>query len=405
VDSLAVSLADIEAAAATISDDVVLTPSHRSATLSQIAGADVIIKFENHQFTGSFKDRGAANRLRTLPRELAERGVVAVSAGNHAQGVAYMAGRLGITATIVMPTNAPYSKVAHTADHGAHVLQEGQTLAEASDYARRLADDQQLTWVHPYDDPAVIAGQGTVGLELLAAHEDLDAIVVPIGGGGLIAGIATVVKAKRPAVEIIGVQSETYPSMIDALAGRTFSGSRVDTLADGIAVKTPGELTVPIVEALVDDVLVVPEALIEDAIHYYIEIEKTVAEGAGAASLAALLAEPDRFAGRRVAIILSGGNIDTRLLASVLMRGLVHSGRLTSLRIPVDDLPGRLAGITALVGAAGANIIEVEHRRLFDPVSARSTGINLIVETRDRRHADELLEQIREAGYDVERQT
>lgn len=401
--SLAVSPADVEAAATTIAGDVVRTPSQLSATLSQIVGAEVIIKFENHQFTGSFKDRGAANRLRTLAPDLAERGVVAVSAGNHAQGVAYIAGRLGIPATIVMPKTAPYSKVSHTADHGAHVLQEGETLADAAEFAQGLATDRQLTWVHPYDDPAVIAGQGTVGLELLEDHDDLDAIVVPIGGGGLISGIATAVKAQRPSVEIVGVQSETYPSMIDALAGRTFSGSRVDTLADGIAVKTPGELTVPIVDALVDDVLAVPEALIEDAIHYYIEIEKTVSEGAGAVSLAALLAEPERFAAKRVAIILSGGNIDTRLLASVLMRGLVHSGRLTSMRIPVDDLPGRLAGITALVGAAGANIIEVEHRRLFDPVSARSTGINLIVETRDRRHADDLFDQIRAAGYDVER--
>jgi len=316
-----------------------------------------------------------------------------------------MAGLLGIPATIVMPTSAPFSKVSHTADHGAQVLQHGRTLAEAAERANEVAAAEQLTWVHPYDDAAVIAGQGTVGLELLADHDDLDTIVVPIGGGGLISGIATAVKAKRPTVEVVGAQSETYPSMIEALAGRSFSGSRVDTLADGIAVKTPGALTLPIVEALVDDIVEVPEALIEDAIHLYIEVEKTVAEGAGAIALAALLAAPDRFAGKRVAVILSGGNIDTRLLASVLMRGLVHSGRLTSLRIPVDDLPGRLAGITALVAAAGANIIEVEHRRLFDPVSARSTGINLIVETRDRRHADELLSEIRAAGYEVERQT
>ena len=398
------NLADIEAARDRISDDVVHTPSHPSKTLSQIVGAQVIIKFENHQFTGSFKDRGAANRLRTLPRDLAERGVIAASAGNHAQGVAHMAGRLGIPATIVMPTSAPYSKVAHTADHGAHVTQHGQTLAEAAEYAGEVATAENLTWVHPYDDADVIAGQGTVGLEMLEDHDDLDCIVVPVGGGGLISGIATAVKARRPAVEIIGAQSETYPSMIEALAGRTFTGSSVDTLADGIAVKTPGELTVPIVTALVDDVVEVPEALIEDAIHLYIEIEKTVAEGAGAVSLAALLGAPERFAGKRVAIILSGGNIDTRLLASVLMRGLVHSGRLMSIRIPVDDLPGRLAGITALVAEAGANIIEVEHRRLFDPVSARSTGINLIIETRDRRHAEDLLGQIRAAGYDVERQ-
>lgn len=403
--ALAISLEDVEAAAATIAADVVSTPSSLSRTLSRVVGTEVIVKFENHQFTGSFKDRGAANRLRTLPRDVAQRGVIAVSAGNHAQGVAHMAGRLGIPATIVMPESAPYSKVSHTADHGAHVIQSGQTLAEAAETARRLADEAELTWVHPYDDAAVIAGQGTIGLEMLADHPDLEAIVVPIGGGGLIAGIATAAKAIHPAIEVVGAQSETYPSMIEALKGRSFSGSRVDTLADGIAVKTPGELTVPIVEALVDDIIEVPEALIEDAVNLYLEIEKTVAEGAGAVSLAALLAEPDRFAGKRVGVVLSGGNIDTRLLASVLMRGLVHTGRLTSLRIPVDDLPGRLAGITALVASAGANIIEVEHRRLFDPVSARSTGINLTVETRDRGHADELLEQIRAAGFEVERTT
>jgi threonine dehydratase len=397
----AVSAADVERAAATIADDVVHTRSSHSRTLSDITGAHVVIKFENEQFTGSFKDRGAANHLRTLGPAARAAGVVAMSAGNHAQGVAYHAGRLDIPATIVMPTSAPFTKVTHTAGHGARVIQDGATLAQTAAAAQRIVDETGATWVHPYDDPAVIAGQGTVAVELLGDHDDLDAVVVPTGGGGLLAGMAAHLAVHAPDLAVYGVQSEVYPGMVAALAGRTLEPGAHPTLADGIAVKSPGTLTVPIVREFVDDVLLVREDTIERAVAMFLEIEKTVAEGAAAAALAALLDHPDLFRGRRVGLILSGGNIDTRVLASVLMRELVHSGRISVLRIALADLPGQLAPVLSTIAAAGANVIEIEHRRIFDPISARATNVDVVVEARDASHTREVVAALEAQGHQV----
>lgn len=397
----AVSASDVADAAAAIRDDVVHTRSAHSRTLSAITGADIVVKFENDQFTGSFKDRGAANHLRSLPPDARAAGVVAMSAGNHAQGVAYHSGRLGIPATIVMPASAPFTKVTQTAAHGANVEQHGATLAEAAAAARAVVDRTGATWVHPYDDPAVIAGQGSVAVELLHDHDDLDAIVVPTGGGGLLAGVAAYAREHRPDIEIVGVQSETYPGMVAALEGRRLQPGPHDTLADGIAVKEPGRLTVPIVRDLVDDVLTVSERSIERSVALFLEIEKTVAEGAAAAALAALLDHPARFAGRRVAVILSGGNIDTRVLASVLMRELVNSGRITTLRISLSDQPGQLAPVVATIADEGANVIEIDHRRIFDPVSARATNVDVVVETRDAAHTARLVASLEALGHRV----
>ena len=397
----AVTALDVADATAAIRDDVVHTRSSHSRTLSAITGADVVIKFENEQFTGSFKDRGAANHLRSLDDEARRRGVVAMSAGNHAQGVAYHAGRLGIPATIVMPTSAPFTKVTHTAAHGASVEQHGSTLSEAAAAARSIVDQTGATWVHPYDDPAVIAGQGSVAVELLDDHDDLDAIVVPTGGGGLLAGVAAYARHHRPDLDIVGVQSETYPGMVAALEGRHLPPGPVDTIADGIAVKEPGRLTVPIARDLVDDVITVQERTIERAVALFLEIEKTVAEGAGAVALAALLEHGDRFAGKRVALVLSGGNIDTRVLTSVLMRDLVHSGRITTLRISLSDQPGQLAPVVATIADEGANVIEIDHRRLFDPISARATNVDVVVETRDPAHTARLVAALEALGHRV----
>jgi threonine dehydratase len=395
----AVDSNDVLQAAETIRSDVVHTPTRWSRTLSDITGAHVQIKFENQQFTASFKDRGAASKLRSLTPQQRERGVVAMSAGNHAQGVAYHAGRLGIPATIVMPESAPFSKVSHTASHGADVRQVGATLSQASDAAEAIVEDTGACWVHPYNDALVIAGQGTVAVELMADAEDLDAIVVPTGGGGLLAGIAAYVKANHPKVKLYGVQSEVYPGMIAALDGRTLEPGAHNTLADGIAVKQPGTLTVPIIDHLVDDVFTVSEPGIEAAVALFLEVEKTVAEGAAAAALAALVERPDLFRDTRVGVILSGGNIDTRVLASVLMRQLVDSGRIHQLRIALPDLPGQLAPVIETIAAAGANVIEVNHRRLFDPLSARATTVELVIETRDQRHAAAVVAELGQRGY------
>lgn len=396
----AVTPGDVAAAASRIAGDVVRTPSARSATLSALTGAEVVVKFENLQFTASFKDRGAANRLHLLGEDERNRGVVAVSAGNHAQGVAHHARRLGVPATIVMPGTAAYSKVANTEALGATVVQSGASYADAAAVAGDLAVESGLTLVHPYDDPAVIAGQGTLALELLDDHA-LDAVIVPIGGGGLAAGVATVVADRSPDTEVVGVQSATYPGMVRALAGESLDVATADTLADGIAVRQPGTLTLPIVRDLVDDIVVVSEADIERAMVLFLEIEKTVAEGAGACPLAALLADPERFRGRRVGLVLTGGNVDTRLLASVLMRQMVHDRRIVRLRIGVDDLPGQLALVAAAIGDTGANILEVDHGRLFDQVSARRTNLSLTVETRDHRHADEVVATLESHGWTV----
>jgi threonine dehydratase len=374
----------------------------RSETLSLITGANLWLKFENLQYTASFKDRGALYRLLQLTPAERRRGVVAVSAGNHAQGVAYHATRLGIPATIVMPRSTPNVKVASTEALGALVVLHGDDLAAAHAEAEARAERDGLVWVAPFDDVHVIAGQGTVGLELFADVPDLDVVVVPVGGGGLLAGIAVVAAERAPHVELIGVETELYPSMINALHG----GGDVPggaTIAEGIAVHRSGRITSEIVGALVDDVVAVPEATIEQAVNLLLEIEKTVAEGAGAAGLAAVLATPERFKGRNVGLIVTGGNIDPRLLASVIMRGLVRSGRLSRLSVGVSDAPGSLSRVTAIVAELRGNIVEVSHQRLFSDLSVKNTMLELAVETRDREHADRIVEALEAAGYPVRR--
>jgi threonine dehydratase len=400
--AFAVTVDDVRAAAVAIGDRVLRTPTLRSYVLSLVTGADIWLKFENLQFTSSFKDRGALNKLLQLTPDERARGVVAMSAGNHAQGVAYHATRLGIPSTIVMPRFTPNVKVHGTEALGARIVLFGKDIGEARLRADELARDEGLVFVPPYDDPAIIAGQGTVGLEMLEDAPDLDVIVVPVGGGGLIAGIAVVARAIAPGVEIVGVETELYPSMVSALAG----GGPVpggNTIAEGIAVPQAGRLTEPVVRALVSEVLTVSEDAIEEAICLLLDVEKTVAEGAGAAGLAAVLEHPERFRGRRVGIVVSGGNIDPRLLAQVIMRGLVRSGRLTRLSVDINDVPGALAQVAGIVGDVGGFIVEVAHQRLFSDLSAKSTALELAVETRDREHTEQLVQALEAHGYRVRR--
>ena len=400
VAALPISLADVEAAARAIEGAVVETPCLRSQTLSQLTGADVWLKFENLQFTAAYKERGALNKLLSLTAEERARGVIAASAGNHAQGLAYHARRLGIPATIVMPKFAPVVKVQQTEGHGAHVVLFGESFDEASAHSHELAAKRGLVYVPPFDDALVMAGQGTVGLEMLDAVPDLDTLIVPIGGGGLISGIATVAKARNAAIEVIGVQAELYPSMHSLLRGET----RIcdgDTLAEGIAVKVPGKLTAQVVRALVDDILLVGERDLEHAVSLLLTIEKTVVEGAGAAGLAALLTNPRRFRGRKVGLVLCGGNIDTRLLANVLLRELARSGRLARLRIRLKDRPGQLFEVARIFDQQQVNILEVYHQRVFTNLPAKGLVTDIECETRDRDHLDRLVEALRAAGYDV----
>ena len=397
---MAVTLADIEAAAEVLDGHVVRTPCLRSARLSEVLGAEVALKLETLQHSSSFKDRGALVKLASLSAEERARGVIAMSAGNHAQGVAYHATRLGIPATIVMPRLTPFVKVEKTSQFGARVVLEGDSVDEAADYARRLAAERDLTFIHPYDDPAIIAGQGTIGLEMLADVPELDVLVVPIGGGGLISGVATAAKAKKPEIEILGVQAAACPSMYRKRAGLPEAPLR-PSIAEGIAVKRPGQLTLPIVKALVGDILLVEEDAIEEAILTLLEVEKLVVEGAGAAGLAALTTYRERFTGRHVGLILCGGNIDLRLLSVVILRGLVHSKRLISIQVGMPDAPGNLARAAALIGEAGGNILEVQHQRAFSLLTAKSTGVTFIIETRNAAHANEVITTLRAAGFDV----
>jgi len=380
-----VSLGEIRAAAARIAGAVERTPCLKSRTLSALTGCELWLKFENLQFTASFKERGALNKLLTLTQAERRRGVIAMSAGNHAQGVAYHSARLGVRAVIVMPRGTPNNKVKSTQVHGAEVILEGDTLAEAAAHAHALAGREGLSFIHPYDDAAVIAGQGTVGLEMLEEVAGLDVLVVPIGGGGLISGIATAAKALRPEVHVLGVESKTWSAMYQRLNGLPVQVGG-DTIAEGMAVRDVGELTLEICRRLVDEVLLVEEETIERAIVALIEIEKTVAEGAGAAGLAALLQHPRRFAGQRVGIPVCGGNIDSRLLSAVLMRGLVRDGRLVRLRVRMTDVSGSLAKVAALIGDAGGNIVEVQHQRVFGTASVKTPEVEFVVETRDREH-------------------
>ncbi|MCX7960686.1 MAG: threonine ammonia-lyase [Burkholderiales bacterium] len=392
-----VSLADIRAAAARIAGAVERTPCLPSRTLSALTGADVWLKFENLQFTASFKERGALNKLLSLSARERRRGVIAMSAGNHAQGVAYHAARLGIRAVIVMPRGTPNAKIANTRVHGAEVLLEGDTLAEAAERAREIGAREGLVFVHPYDDPAIVAGQGTVALEMLEQAPGLEALVVPVGGGGLIAGMACAAKAVKPGIEVIGVESRNWCAMAQRLRGEAVRVGG-DTIAEGLAVREVGELTLAMARALVDEVLVVAEETIEQAIVALVEIEKTVAEGAGAAGLAALIEQRARFAGRRVGIPITGGNIDSRVLAAVLMRGLVRDGRLVRLRVTMPDVAGSLAKAAAAIAAHGGNVVEVHHQRVFGPASVRSPEVEFVLETRDREHAREIVEALARAG-------
>jgi len=400
---MSVSLDDIRAAAQRIAGAVERTPCLHSRTLSKLTGAEVWLKFENLQFTASFKERGALNKLLLLGEAGRRRGVIAMSAGNHAQGVAYHASRLGTRAVIVMPRGTPNSKVRSTQVHGAEVVLEGDTLAEAAAHAHALASREGLTFIHPYDDAAIIAGQGTLALEMLEQAPALDALLVPVGGGGLIAGIATAARALKPGIEVYGVESKNYCAMYQRLNGLPVNVGG-DTIAEGMAVRDVGELPFSILSACGIEILVVQEETIERSIVCLIEIEKTVAEGAGAAGLAALLEHGARFAGRRVGIPLCGGNIDSRVLSAVLMRGLVRDGRLVRLRVVMPDVAGSLAKVTKMIGEAGGNIMEVQHQRVFGTASVKSPEVEFVVETRDREHTQSLIAELRAKGVSAELQ-
>lgn len=396
-----VAIDDIELAAGRLRGQVLDTPCVESRTLSQIVGAQVFLKFENLQFTASFKERGACNKMTELAEAGLTTGVVAMSAGNHAQGVAYHAQRLGIPATIVMPRFTPGVKIERTRGFGANVVLFGDSLEAARGHAYELAEREGLSFVHPYDDDAVIAGQGTVALEMLDAVPDLDMLVVSVGGGGLIAGMAIAARARRPDIDIVGVQTARFPAMVNAIQGTQHPGG-TSTIAEGIAVGTPGERNREIVARLVDDLLLVDEGDIEQAVLMLLEIEKTLVEGAGAAGLAALIRHPERFRGKRVGLVLSGGNIDPLLLAAIIERGMVRAGRLARLQVGARDVPGVLARITTTVAEAGANIDEVHHQRAFTMLAAQNVDIELVLQTRGREHLAAVIDALHHAGFQAE---
>jgi len=396
-DPAAVSIDSIRAAAQRLRGHVEETPCVHSRTLSQITGAEIYLKFENLQFTASFKERGALNKLSRLTPEQRASGVIAVSAGNHAQGVAYHAQRLGIPAVIVMPRFTPTVKVERTRGFGAEIILTGDTFDDARKEAAILAARRGLTMVHPYDDADVIAGQGTIALEMLEQQPQLDCLCVAIGGGGLISGVATAVRALKPGVSIIGVQTDQFPSMYSAVKGVELPTANA-TLAEGIAVKQPGDLTLAIVRRLVDDIVLVSEGDIEQAIVMLLEIEKTVVEGAGATGLAAVMRHRERFAGRKVGLILCGGNIDPMVLADIIERGMVRAGRLARIRVHTRDVPGELARAATLIGQAGANIEEVEHQRAFTTLPVQNAELEFVLQTRGPEHIDEVIRTLRDAG-------
>jgi len=393
-----VTFADIEKARRAIVGQVLRTPMLPAPKLSALTGAEVFVKYENLQVTNSFKERGAVSKLSSLTAEERARGVIAMSAGNHAQAVAYHAARLGIPATIVMPETTPYVKVAATRAYGADVVLHGEGISEAQARAAELAEAKALIWVHPYDDPLVIAGQGTIALEMLEDVGELDVLVIPIGGGGLIAGNAIAARSIKPAIEVIGAEAALYPSMWNAMRGRNTPVGGA-TLAEGIAVKDVGRMTLPICRELVSDIVLVGEAELERAVNAFLTLQKAMAEGAGAAGLAAMLADPQKFRGRKVGLILCGGNIDPRILASIMVRELERDNRIMSFRLTIPDRPGVLGQIATRLGELGANILEVDHRRLFLDVPAKGARLDVTVETRDRAHADAILAAFEEAGY------
>jgi threonine dehydratase len=401
--NLPVSPRDIEAAAAKIRGAVEQTPARHSRILSEIAGADIFLKFENLQFTASFKERGALNKLLSLNAAERKNGVIAMSAGNHAQGVAYHAGRLGIPATIIMPEGTPFTKVKHTRDFGARVLIQGATLSECFAEAKKLAGQHGYALIHPYDDPLVIAGQGTTALEFFAQVPELDTLAVPVGGGGLISGMAIAARALKPDVRVYGAEAKPYPAMHNVLTGDNLPCAG-QTIAEGIAVKDAGLLTRNIIAAMVENILLVEEPAIETAVVRLLEIEKTLAEGAGAAALAMVLSYPAIFQGRKVGVVISGGNIDMRLLSNVILRELAREGRILSLNIAIEDRPGLLARVSNTIGESGGNILEVSHNRLMTGASAKSADLGLVVEARDSAHAAEIVASLEQAGFEVREQ-
>lgn len=396
-----IELSAIQAAATRLQGQLLRTPCVASRTLSDITGAQVFLKFENLQFTSSFKERGACNKLAQLTAQERARGVIAMSAGNHAQGVAYHAQRLGLRAVIVMPRFTPGVKVERTRGFGAEIVLHGDSLDEARQHALQLAEQQQLVFVHPYDDADIVAGQGTIGLEMLHDVPELDTLVVAVGGGGLIGGMATAAKALKPSLEIIGVQSTRFPAMFNAIKG-THHPQGNSSIAEGIAVGTPGQIPQAIIKRLVDDLVLVDEGDIEQAIVMLLEVEKTLVEGAGAAGLAALLKYPERFAGKKVGLVLCGGNIDPLLLAAIIERGMVRAGRLARIRVSARDVPGTLAQITATVAQAGANIDEVHHQRAFTTLAAQNVEVELVVQTRGPQHIADVLAQLLSAGLQAQ---
>ena len=398
--ALPVSIEDVRAAHARIRDSIVRTPTFISKTLSDLTGATVYLKFENLQFTAAYKERGALNTLLQLDEAARAKGVIAASAGNHAQGLAYHAHRLGIPAIIVMPTSTPIVKVTQTEGHGAKVVLEGDTFDAAYAHARQLEQECGYTFVHPFDDPRVIAGQGTVAVEMLEDVPEIDTFLTPIGGGGLISGMAVVAAAADHPIEVIGVEAELYPSMYNRINGTQYPCAG-DTLAEGIAVKEPGTITSGMVRALVDDIVLVSERRLEQAVSLLLQIEKSVVEGAGAAGLAALLEHPERFKGKTVGVVLCGGNIDTRLLANVLLRDLARSGRLARLRIRLQDQPGALFNVVRIFSEQRVNIIEVYHQRVFTTLPAKGLITDIECEARDRAHLDRLVAALKAADYEV----
>ncbi len=399
---MTITLKDIESARAVLNGHLANTPCLHSRTLSEITGAEVYLKFENHQFTASFKERGALNKLESLTPTQRKKGVIAASAGNHAQGVSYHAARLGIPVTMVMPRFTPNVKVDLTRRHGAEVVLFGENFDEANAHAHELEIQRSLTFVHPYDDALVIAGQGTTALEMLDAQPQIDTLCVAIGGGGLISGMAIAAKALKPGIDIVGVETKRFPSMHAAING-TVAEFGLSTIAEGIAVKQPGKLTRTIVEKLVSEIVLVDEGDIEEAIVMLLEIEKTVVEGAGAASLAALMQHRQRFKGRHVGLVLCGGNIDPLMLAEIIERGMVRSGRLARIKVELRDLPGALAKITTVIAAANANIEEVHHQRAFTNLPVQSAEVEFVLKTRNAAHIDEIVAKLGAVGFKAKR--
>lgn len=391
----------IRKAATQITGAVIATPTVYASRLSALTDVEIFLKLENLQHTGSFKVRGAFVKLASLNDEARRRGVIAMSAGNHAQGVAFHCQRLGIPATIVMPKATPFTKVERTTAMGAKVLLKGETLSESAAFARGHANSERLTFIHPYDDPLIIAGQGTVALEILAAVPDLDMLIVPIGGGGLIAGCAIAGKAINPSLRVIGVQAALYPAMTQSVRGFNGSSGGGSTLAEGIAVKEPGALTSALIKEHVDDILLVSEPMLERAVNLMVTEAKVTAEGAGAAPLAALLAEPSRFRDQRVGLVVSGGNIDPRIIASILTRGLLRDGRIARLRCEITDAPGMLARVAGAIADAGGNIIEIYHQRLFQDVPVTRADLDIVLEARNLAHLDEIVTRIEATGITV----